>query len=106
VSTRIVFAFLALSLLAARPVFAQANPNVAYQVALLARPLSAADQAYCNDGRASSQNDQDICHVTRLFLIDAAAHLNKGFPPLANIRYTNNDVERAQIMDLMTKYFG
>jgi hypothetical protein len=84
---------------------ALAQVSMAYQAALLARPLSAADQSYC-DGKTSSQDDRDACHVTRLVLADIAAHQDKGYPPLATIIYTMSGAERSQIMDLMTKNGG
>jgi hypothetical protein len=101
----IAFAVLAPGLFAAAPAAAQANADVSYQTALLARPLSAADQTYCA-GKTSSQNDADACHVTRLFLVDAAAGQDKGFPPLADIKYAVNQAEISRIMDVMTKYGG
>lgn len=97
-----LFVFAASAVLASIPAFAQVS--VAYQAALLARPLSAADQSFCNV-KATSQNERDACHVTRLFLADAAAHQDKGFPPLADIKYTSG-AEMSQVMDLMTKYGG
>ena len=102
---RIVFAVFALGLLAVRPAFAQANPNVAYQNALLARPLTASDQAYCA-GKTSAQNDRDACHVTRLLLADASNGQDKGFPPLADIKYALSQAEISRILDVMSKYGG
>ena len=101
----IAFSVLAAGLFAARPAAAQANPNVAYQAALLARPLSAADQSYCG-AKTNSQNDRDACHVTRLFLADSAAGQDKGFPPLTDIKYAASQAEISRIVDVMSKYGG
>lgn len=98
----------AVFLAAAATVFAPAafaQASLSYQAALLARPLSGADQSFCS-GKAGSQDERDACHVTRLFLADAAAHQDKAFPPLADIKYTKNQGEISQVMDLMTKYGG
>jgi hypothetical protein len=105
VNARIVLSIFALTIVASAPAFAQANPNVAYQSALLSRSLSAADQTFCA-GKGGSQDDQNACHVTRLLLADAARNQDKGFPPLTDIRFTAGKAETSQILDLMTKYGG
>ena len=101
--SRAVFLAAAATVLASGAAFAQAS--MAYQAALLARPLSGADQSFCS-GKASTQDAMDACHVTRLFLVDAAARQDKGFPPMADIKYTKSQAEISQVMDLMTKYGG
>ncbi len=104
-NTRIVLLVFGLAVLSAKSAFAQANPNVAYQNALLARALSPADQSFCA-GKASSQDDLDACHVTRLLLSDVNSKQERGFPPLTDIKYTANRAEISRILDTMTKYGG
>jgi len=104
----LALAFLAAAApLAPRPASAQAdgNANVAYQNALLSRSLSSDDQSFCAS-KAGSKDAQDACRVTRLFLADAAAGKDAGFPPLADIKYTTSKAEISRILDLMTKYGG
>lgn len=68
----------------------------AYQAALLNRPLSSADQAFCG-GKAQAQ--QAACKVTRNYLVDIANKAEKGFPPLADIAFVKNADEEHQIED-------
>jgi hypothetical protein len=91
-----------MTVVGALPAAAQTDP-AAYQAALLARPLSAADQAICA-AKGGSQDQQDACHVTRLLLADLAAGQVKSFPPLADIKYTVNQGELSRVFDTMTKF--
>lgn len=79
---------------------AAAQDDLAYQKALLARPLPPADKAVC-DAKAGAGNPAayDACRVTRLFLADINARREQGFPPLADIKYTTSKAEMALIVD-------
>lgn len=91
-----------LTLSAAGNAAAQGQPDVAYQKALLSRPLEPADKAFC-DGKAGEAKSaaSDACRVTRLFLVDIAAGRDKGFPPMTDITFARNDAEIGKIMDRM-----
>ncbi|MDE2142847.1 MAG: hypothetical protein KGL74_04050 [Elusimicrobia bacterium] len=91
-------------LFTAASAFAQSNPHVAYQNALLARGLAPADKALC-DARAGAGPDYDACRVTRLFLADIASGRDQGFPPMTDIKYASK-AETSLILDRMTKYGG
>lgn len=100
--SKIALFALVLTLGAAGSAAAEDPPDVVYQKALLARPLADADKAIC-DGKAGAGNVDayGACHVTRLFLSDINAGREKGFPPLADIRYAVDKAEKGKIMDRM-----
>ena len=95
-----VFAF-AVSLGSAQYAAAQGQSDVAYQNALLARSLSPADKAICEGKAGAGSPAFDACKVTRLFVSDINAGQEKGFPPLADIKYAVDKVEKGKIMDRM-----
>lgn len=96
------FLVLGLTLGAAVSAAAQDHPDVAYQKALLARSLSAADKAICDQkARAGNSAEQDACRVTRLFLADINAGRDKGFPPMTHIKYAVDKAEKDKIIDRM-----
>jgi hypothetical protein len=102
---RLPLAVLALALCAAAA-RAQDNPNVAYQNALLARPLTPAAKAFCDQaGLQAGTPAYAACKVTRLALADLAAGLARGFPPMTDPHYASK-AELNQLFDLMTKYGG
>lgn len=102
---RLPLALLALALGAGLAAAQDDNPNVAYQNALLARPLTPAVKAFCDARAPAGSSAYDACKVTRLALADFAAGQDKGFPPMADPHYTTK-AEFGQLMDLMTKHGG
>lgn len=100
--SKIAFLVLGLTLGPAISAAAQDHPDVAYQKALLARSLSAADKAIC-DGKASAGDAaaQDACRVTRLFIADINAGRDRGFPPMTDIKYAVDKAEKNKIIDRM-----
>lgn len=96
-----VFAF-TVSLGSAQYAAAQGQSDVAYQNALLTRQLSPADKLVCESkAGAAGTAAYDACRVTRLFVSDIAAGQDKGFPPMADIKYAVDKVEKGKIMDRM-----
>ena len=98
-----VAAFLAFGAGAA---LADGDQHVRYQNALLNRPLSAADQAFCDQRSGGSGAAADKCHVTRLFIQDIYRNADQGFPPMTDIRYVQNKDEKSRVLDKLTQYGG
>jgi hypothetical protein len=88
--------------------FAQSGAqHVAYQNALLARPVPSSAQSFCaGKGAGPGSGGYDACRVTRLFVADLGANRDQGFPPLTDIKYAANQTETNLIMDALTKYGG
>lgn len=81
--------------------------HVAYQNALLARPVPAAVQSFCKDKTGAASGDAyDACRVTRLFLSDLGAKRDQGFPPMADITYVVGKAESDLLMAGFGKYGG
>lgn len=95
-------AALALLLAATGSAFAEGENDLVYQAQLLTRTLSAADKEFCvAKTGATSGEAYDACRVTRLFLADINASKDKGVPPLTDIKYAVDKVEKSKIMDRM-----
>lgn len=96
---RIFIAFLTLTLGVAQSAFAQDSPDVVYQNSLLARSLSASDQAICEAKAGAGTPGFEACRVTRLFLADINAGRDKGVPPMAHIKYAVDVAEKNKILE-------
>lgn len=96
------------ALLAAAAVAASADgdQHVRYQNALVQRPLSAADQAFCDRVAAGNPTAAARCHITRQFIQDILRHAEQGFPPLTDIRYVQTIDEKNLILDKLTQFGG
>ena len=96
-----VFAF-ALTLGIAQYAAAQGESDVAYQATLRVRQLTPADAQICQEkAGAAGTPAYEACKVTRLFVSDINAGKEKGFPPMADIKYAVDKVEKGKIMDRM-----
>ena len=93
--SRTMPALLALALLAAVSAYA-GQFDIPYQNQLLARPLSAADQAFCS---GKSGADFNACRVTRNYLADINNKAEKGFPPLADTKFARGSDEENKLID-------
>ncbi|MCX5787439.1 MAG: hypothetical protein NTX64_02855 [Elusimicrobia bacterium] len=96
----------ALLAVAAGAAFADGDQHVRYQNALLQRPLSAPDQAFCDQMTGGQQPAADKCHITRLFIQDILRNAEQGFPPLTDIRYVQSKDEKNRVLDKLTQYGG
>lgn len=93
---------LALILAFAGSAAAQGESDEAYQNLLRGRALSPSDKELCVAKTGDSSGAAfEACRITRLFLSDIDAKREKGFPPLTDIKYTVDKIERGKIMDRM-----
>lgn len=100
---RLMLSAALLSAVAALAAAQDSAKHVAYQNALLARPVPAAVQSFC---AGKSGPDYDACRVTRLFLADLAAKRDQGFPPMADLSYTSGKAESDLLVGALGKYGG
>lgn len=96
---RIALAFALIGLAGAAA--AQGEQYIAYQNALLARPVTAEVRSFCS---GKSGGDYDACRVTRFFLADLGAGRDQGFPPMADVAYTQSQAEQDALTKALYKY--
>ncbi len=83
----------------------QGQQFVAYQNALLARAVPADVKTFCAAKAGAAAGPVfDACRVTRLFLADYTAGRSQGFPPMADLRYTNGQAEQDTLVKALSEY--